>query len=204
MTYHIVPSFHSDSRNQVKNILKNLLESFPNDLKIYGFEKNLELSSEKKSIIENIQAMRNSKMVLCFLTKAYIKHDGFKFDLVLADSIKKRVLILVIDDIDDENLNQIRSYNPDISFMNVSKQIKFFENGCFGLFLQFIDDTDRNLKIYKYNGPSTHSCIPVYHFNCRYDPSDNNSTKVLYTRTDNIFVGLKHNYLALCSIFLTD
>jgi hypothetical protein len=31
--------------------------------------------------------------------------------------------------------------------------------------LQFIDDTDRNLEIYKYNGPSTHSCIPVDHFN---------------------------------------
>ena len=191
MIYQILPSFHPDSRSQVQNILKNLLESFPNELKIYGFEKNFQLSTEKKSIVEKIQGMRNSKMILCFLTKAYLKHDGFKFDLVLADSIKKRVLILVIDDIDDENLNEIRSYNSEFSMMKVSKQIKFFENGCFGLFLQFIDDTDRNLEIYKYNEPSTSSCIPVYHSKCRYDPSDYNSTKIVYTRTDNIFVSTK-------------
>jgi hypothetical protein len=192
MEYHIYPSFHEGCASRVENILKNLVENFSNELKIWRFD-NLRLNVEKKTALECLTAFRNSRMLLCFLTKDYIDHDLFKFDFLLADSCKKRILILVIDDIADEKLNELREYNSEISIINVSKQILFFESGCFCLFIQFIEDTDRCLQIYKYNSRSNslYSCVPVYHFKCRFDPNDRNCVENVYTRTNNIFVRLE-------------
>ena len=187
--YHIYPSFHADSRTQVENVLRRLNEKFTqNQFKIWRFENSSGFNLEKKTNFERIQALRNSKLVLCFLSKQYIDHDNLKFDLILADSIKKRVILIILDDVADEILNQIRSLNAEVSILNVSKQKIFFENGCFQLFQQFVEDIDRHLEICKYTGSFSHPCVPVYHFKCRYDPNDKNCTKKTYTRTDSIFV----------------
>ena len=191
MSYQIYPSYSEENRFQVQNILKHLNEVFQKQLKIWRFDnKNDNLVSKKKNIVEDIKVFRSSKLLLCFVTSTYFETDALKFDLVLADSFRKQVVLLVIDDIPDDKLNQLRAYNSEFSFMNVSKQINFFESGCSGLFLKFIDNTDQSLEIFKYNSPysSVYSCVPVYHFKCRYDPNDKNCVTNVYTRTDNIFV----------------
>ena len=83
MSYQIYPSYSEENRFQVQNILKHLNEVFQKQLKIWRFDnKNDNLVSKKKNIVEDIKVFRSSKLLLCFVTSTYFETLSLNFNLL--------------------------------------------------------------------------------------------------------------------------
>lgn len=205
MKFDIFASFNTEEAEIVENVFKKILEFF--ELKIYGLDikRNKRKSSSKEV---DYDAINNSKLFIAFISNNYLQNTENLNYLKYAISMGKRLLFVEIDEISYRDYEKF-DLNENVIMFPIYKSRTYIEEGRRNVFIKFIEQLDKTLRIYKYNGPNNlrnfydatdedlnltlkllekGKPAPVYHYKCRFDSNDKNCESNVYTRTTNIFV----------------
>ena len=86
------------------SIFHQKLEAPPYNYKIWRDEINLVKNDQQSIEDQTCDAIKSSKIFLCFLTRRYAESDGHKGEINYARTLKKTIIILKIENI---KLNQV-------------------------------------------------------------------------------------------------
>ena len=96
-------SYHSNIFNQVENIHDKLLKRYK--FKIWPEV----LSSNDKELSNNdlIKIIKNATIFLCFVTQAYCQSARCLKEIELADKTHARIIFVIVEKIENENLGNL-------------------------------------------------------------------------------------------------
>lgn len=98
-------SYQWDIQNQVEKLEETLLRN-KNDLKIWRDVNQLRNNSN--GLYEQLASgIRNSRIILCLLTKKYVKSANCKLEINYSFSLKKTIVYVMVDKMSVDDLGEV-------------------------------------------------------------------------------------------------
>jgi hypothetical protein len=104
-------SYNWSCKEQVKELDKKLTES---GLKVWRDEKYLE-NNNTPLLSQITTAIRKSKLIVCCVSEKYCESHNCNLELEWANTLKKNLLVLMIDNIDFSKEIRVNGFNHESS-----------------------------------------------------------------------------------------
>ena len=99
-------SYNWNVKDQVKELFKILTNDY--NLKVWLDELELNGGNMSSLTAELASAIKNSKIFICCLTREYCRSQNCNLEIEYASVLKKKIIVLSIDDIDTTKIDEIQ------------------------------------------------------------------------------------------------
>jgi hypothetical protein len=99
-------SYNWDVKGQVKELYKILTKEY--NLKVWLDDMQLNGGNMSSLAAELASAIKNSKIFICCLTNQYCRSQNCNLEIEYASVLKKKIIVLSIDDIDTTKIDEIQ------------------------------------------------------------------------------------------------
>ena len=101
--YDVFLSYNWGSKSQVKEIYDKLVDS---GLNVWRDDNKL-INSDVPLSGQLANAIRNSKIFLCFITKKYSESHNCNLEIEYANTLRKKIMVLMIEPLEIEELDAV-------------------------------------------------------------------------------------------------